>query len=51
MDLRGNIPVFIAITTGKVNDVKILDQILFEPGAFYVMDKGYYDFQRLYLIN
>ena len=51
MDLRGNIPVFIAITTGKVHDVKILDQILFEPGAFYVMDKGYYDFQRLYLID
>lgn len=51
MDLRGNIPVFIAITTGKVHDVNILDQISFEPGAFYIVDKGYYDFERLYLID
>ncbi len=51
MDLRGNIPVFIAITTGKVHDVNILDQILFEPGAFYIVDKGYYDFERLYLLD
>ncbi len=51
MDLRGNIPVFIAITTGKVHDVNILDQITFEPGAFYIVDKGYYDFKRLYLID
>lgn len=51
MDLRGNIPVFMAITTGKVHDVKILDQIIFETGAFYIMDKGYYDFERLYLID
>ena len=51
MDLRGNIPVFIAITTGKVHDVNILDQIAFEAGAFYIVDKGYYDFERLYLID
>jgi transposase len=51
MDLRGNIPVFMAITTGKVHDVKILNQIIFETGAFYIMDKGYYDFERLYLID
>ena len=51
MDLRGNIPVFIAITTGKVHDVNILDQITFEAGAFYIVDKGYYDFERLYLIE
>jgi len=51
IDLRGNIPVFIAITTGKVHDVNILDQIIFEAGAFYIMDKGYYDFERLYLID
>ena len=51
MDLRGNIPVFIDITDGKVHDVKILDKIDFEPGAFYVIDKGYYDFRRLFRIN
>jgi DDE family transposase/uncharacterized protein DUF4372 len=51
MDLRGNIPVFIAITTGKVHDVNILDQIIFEAGSFYIVDKGYYDFERLYLID
>ncbi len=51
IDLRGNIPVFLAITTGKVHDVNILDQILFEPGAFYIVDKGYYDFERLYTID
>lgn len=51
MDLKGNIPVFLAITTGKVHDVKILDQIPFEAGAFYIVDKGYYDFERLYRID
>jgi transposase len=51
MDLRGNIPVFLSITTGKVHDVNILDQIIFEAGAFYIVDKGYYDFERLYLID
>jgi len=51
MDLRGNIPIFIDITNGKVHDVKILDKIDFEPGAFYVIDKGYYDFERLYRVN
>jgi len=51
MDLRGNIPVFIEITDGKVHDVNILDLIDFEAGAFYIVDKGYYDFERLYKIN
>ena len=51
MDLRGNIPVFIDITDGKVHDVKVLDKIDFEPGAFYIIDKGYYDFTRLFRIN
>ncbi len=51
IDLRGNIPVFLSITTGKVHDVNILDQIIFEAGAFYIVDKGYYDFERLYLID
>jgi hypothetical protein len=48
LDLHGNIPTFISITDGKVHDVNILDEILPEPGAFYVMDRGYLDFERLY---
>jgi hypothetical protein len=51
LDLRGCIPSFIAITDGKVHDVKILDQLIPEPGAFYVMDRGYLDFRRLYLLD
>src|ERR1039458_9419278 len=46
LDLHGNIPTFISITDGKVHDVNILDEIMPEPGAFYVMDRGYIDFQR-----
>jgi len=48
LDLHGNIPTFISITDGKVHDVNILDDILPEAGAFYVMDRGYVDFERLY---
>jgi len=48
LDLHGNIPTFISITDGKVHDVNILDEILPEAGAFYVMDRAYVDFQRLY---
>jgi hypothetical protein len=48
LDLRGNIPTFIRISSGKVHEVNVLDELLFEPGAFYVMDKGYLDFGRLY---
>lgn len=48
LDLHGNIPTFIHITDGKVHDVNILDEIAPEAGAFYVMDRGYIDFQRLY---
>ena len=48
LDLHGNIPTFISITDGKVHDVNILDEILPEAGAFYVMDRGYIDFERLY---
>lgn len=48
LDLHGNIPVFIRITNGRVHDVHILDDILPEAGAFYVMDRGYIDFERLY---
>ncbi len=47
LDLHGNIPTFIRITDGKVHDVNILDEILPEAGAFYVMDRGYVDFERL----
>ena len=48
LDLRGNIPSFIHISDGKLHDVNILDQLIPEAGAFYVMDRGYIDFQRLY---
>jgi hypothetical protein len=48
LDLHGNIPTFISITEGKVHDVNILDEIMPEAGAFYVIDRGYVDFQRLY---
>jgi transposase len=48
LDLHGNIPTFISITDGKVHDVNILDEILPEAGAFYVMDRAYIDFERLY---
>jgi hypothetical protein len=47
LDLRGNIPSFIFISDGRMHDVNILDQLLPEPGAFYVMDRGYIDFERL----
>ena len=46
LDLHGNIPTFISITNGKVHDVNILDEIAPEAGAFYVMDRGYVDFER-----
>src|SRR5436305_8756945 len=49
LDLHGNIPTFISITNGKVHDVNILDEIAPEAGAFYVMDRGYVDFERLYV--
>ena len=51
LDLRGNLPTFISITDGKMHDVNILDELVFEPLAFYLMDKGYLDFARLYRIN
>ncbi len=51
LDLHGNIPTFIRITEGKVHDVNILDEILPEPGAFYVMDRAYVDFERLFLFT
>jgi hypothetical protein len=51
LDLHGNIPTFISITEGKVHDVNILDEIMPEAGAFYVMDRGYVDFERLYVFT
>ncbi|MHB1591051.1 MAG: IS4 family transposase [Sulfuricella sp.] len=51
LDLRGNIPAFIHISDGKLHDVNILDQIAFEAGSFYVMDRGYIDFARLYALH
>jgi hypothetical protein len=48
LDLRGPIPTMIAISDGKQADVRVLNQLLLEPGAFYVMDRGYLDFRRLY---
>ena len=51
LDLHGNIPTFTRITDGKVHDVNMLDEIMPEPGAFYVMDRGYIDFQRLFVLT
>ena len=48
LDLHGNIPTFIRVTSGDVHDVNLLDEILPETGAFYVMDRAYIDFARLY---
>ena len=51
LDLHGNIPTFIRVTSGDVHDVNLLDEILPEAGAFYVMDRGYIDFQRLFVFT
>jgi uncharacterized protein DUF4372/DDE family transposase len=51
LDLRGNIPAFVHITHGKVHDVNVMDQIVPEAGAFYVMDRGYIDFERLFVLT
>ena len=51
LDLRGAIPSFIHISDGKLHDVNVLDMLLPEPGAFYVMDRGYLDFERLYRLD
>jgi hypothetical protein len=48
LDLRGNIPTFIHISDGKIHEVSVLDQLLPEPGAFYIMDRGFLDFARLH---
>src|SRR5450756_2254456 len=51
LDLRGSIPTFLRITEGKVHDINILDEILPEAGAFYAMDRGYIDFERLFVFT
>jgi len=51
LDLRGNIPTFIHISDGKLHDINVLDVLLPEPGAFYIMDRGYLDFDRLYTLT
>jgi hypothetical protein len=51
LDLRGCIPTFIHISDGKLHDVNVLDMLTFEAGAFYVMDRGYVDFLRLYTLH
>lgn len=51
LDLRGNIPSFIHVSDGKLHDVNVLDILIPEAGAFYVMDKGYLDFARLYTLH
>jgi hypothetical protein len=51
LDLHGNIPTFIRVTSGAVHDVNILDEIMPEAGAFYVMDRGYIDFRRLFVFT
>ena len=51
LDLRGNIPSFIHISDGKMGDVKVLDILVLEPAAFYIIDRGYLDFGRLYLMH
>ena len=51
LDLRGPIPSFISITDGKVADVNVLDILIFEAGSFYIMDRGYIDFKRLYKMH
>ena len=51
LDLRGNIPTFIHISDGKLHDVNVLDILIPEPGAYYVMDRGYLDYKRLHQLN
>ena len=51
LDLRGSIPTFIDITHGRCNDLAVLDQLAFEAGAFYVMDRGYLHFERLFRLS
>ncbi len=51
LNLRGNFPTVVILTTGKVHEVNILDDLVYEPGTFYIVDRGYLDFARLYRLH
>ena len=51
LNQKGNIPTFIHISDGKLHDVNVLDLLIPEPGAFYIMDRGYVDFERLFTLH
>jgi len=51
LDLRGSIPSFIHISNGKTHDMRILDELIFEPGCFYILDRGYVDYRRLFALH
>jgi hypothetical protein len=51
LDLRGSIPSFIYISNGKTHDMRILDELIFEPGCFYILDRGYVDYRRLFALH
>lgn len=51
LDLEGNIPAYIDVKPAKIHEIHVLDELLFEPGAIYIMDRGYLDFQRLYRLH
>jgi hypothetical protein len=51
LDLRGSIPSFVHVSEGNTSDLTLLDRIVFEPGSFYIMDRGYVDFERLYALH
>jgi hypothetical protein len=51
LDIRGSIPTFIDITSAAIHDVNVLDVLIPEAGSFYIMDKGYIDYERLYQLH
>ncbi len=51
MDLRGYIPTFLHITEGAIHDINVLDVLIPEPGSYYIMDRGYIDYKRLYRLS
>jgi len=51
LNQKGNIPIFIHISDGKLHDVNVLDLLIPEPGAFYIMDRGYVDFEHLFTLH
>ena len=51
LDLEGSIPAYLDVKPAKIHEIHVLDELLFEPGAIYIMDRGYLDFQRLYRVH